>query len=81
MQAAIDSLPYDPCVGVSTGGPVSRSVVGLLAAVAAALSALVGLAHGDLVAVTIAGAGTAGGLAAYLALPPQKKGYLAQRLR
>jgi hypothetical protein len=52
---------------------MARSVVGLLAAVGAALSALVGLAHGELIWVTLANAAAATGLAAYLALPPLKK--------
>ena len=39
-----------------------RSMVGLLAAVGAAMSALVASAHGDLVAVTIAIAAVATGL-------------------
>ncbi len=52
---------------------MSRSMVGLLAAVGAAMSALVGLAHGDLVFVIIAGAGAATGLAAYAAALPQVK--------
>jgi len=52
---------------------MSRSMVGLLAAVGATMSALVGLTHGDLVPVMIAGAGTASGLAACLALPTIKK--------
>ena len=51
---------------------MSRSMVGLLAAVGATMSALVGLTHSDLVPVIIASAGTASGLAAYLALPHQK---------
>jgi len=61
------------CVGVSAGGPMSRILVGLLAAVGATMSALVGLTHGDLVPVMIAVAGTASGLAAYLALPSRKE--------
>jgi uncharacterized membrane protein YuzA (DUF378 family) len=52
---------------------MSRTMVGLLAAVGAIMAALVGLIHGDLVLVIIAGAGTASGLAAYLALPASKK--------
>jgi hypothetical protein len=48
-------------------------MVGLLAAVGATMSALVGLTHGDLIPVMIAGAGTASGMAAYLALPSSKK--------
>jgi len=55
---------------------VSRSMVGLLAAVGAAMSALVGIVHGDLVWVAIADGATATGLAAYLALPPSKKGLM-----
>jgi hypothetical protein len=49
------------------------SMVGLLAAVGAAMSALVGLAHGVLVWPIIADAAAATGLAAYLALSPTKK--------
>jgi len=52
---------------------VSRRTVGLLAAVAAVMSGLVGLVHGDVGPVLIASAGVASGLAAYLALPPSKK--------
>jgi len=50
-----------------------RSMVGLLAAAATAMSALVALAHGYLDWATIADASAAAGLAAYLALPPNKK--------
>jgi uncharacterized membrane protein YuzA (DUF378 family) len=50
-----------------------RSVVGLLAALGAAMSALVGLTHGDLISVMIVGTGAATGLAAYLPLALQKK--------
>ena len=50
-----------------------RSMVGLLAAVAAAMSALVGLTHGDLVAAIILCASSAAGLEAYAAKPPSKK--------
>ena len=46
-----------------------RSMVGLLATVGAAMSALVGLVHGDLAWVIIVDAAAATGLAAYLALP------------
>lgn len=49
-----------------------RSVVGLLAAAGAAMSAIVRLVHGDLVWVTIANTAAATGLAAYLALPSIK---------
>ena len=47
-----------------------RNMVGLLAAVGAAMSALVAFAHGDLAWVTIADAAVATGLAAYAAAPP-----------
>jgi hypothetical protein len=50
-----------------------RSMVGLLAAVGAAMSALAAFAHGDLVRVTIADAAAATGLAAYLSAPTTKK--------
>jgi hypothetical protein len=49
-----------------------RSMVGLLAAVGVAMSALAGLVHGDVVLAMITCAGAATGLAAYLALPSQK---------
>ncbi len=50
-----------------------RSMVGLLAAVGANMFALVQFAHGDLVWVILADAAAATGLAAYLALPDNKK--------
>jgi hypothetical protein len=50
-----------------------RSMVGLLAAVGAAMSGLTGLLHGDLAWETLASAAAATGLAAYLALPSSKK--------
>ena len=50
-----------------------RSMVGLLAAVGAAMFALAGLAHGDLFWLAIADATAASGLAAYAAAPLQKK--------
>ncbi len=50
-----------------------RSVVGLLAAVGAAMSALVGFAHSGLVWAVIAEAAAATGLAAYGALLPVQK--------
>jgi len=53
-----------------------RSMVGLLAAVGAAMSALVAFAHGDFVWLAIADAAAATGLAAYLALPAKKKIYV-----
>jgi hypothetical protein len=46
-----------------------RSMVGLLAAVGAAMAALAGSAHGDLFWVIVVDAATATGLASYLALP------------
>ena len=57
-----------------------RIMVGLLAAVGTAMSALVAFAHGDLIWVTIAEAAAATGLAAYPALlPPQKKTFSRNR--
>jgi hypothetical protein len=50
-----------------------RSMVGLLAAVGAAMSALVGLTHGDLPWGMVVGGATAVGLAAYQAFPAKKK--------
>jgi hypothetical protein len=50
-----------------------RSVVGLLAAVGAALSAIIGLSRGSVVWILIVSASAATGLAAYLALPLIKK--------
>jgi hypothetical protein len=50
-----------------------RSAIGLLAALGAVLSALVGLTHGDLTPIVILCSGTATGVAAWLALPPPKK--------
>lgn len=52
---------------------MSRVLVGVLAACGAALAALVGLAPGDAVPAVAVCAGTASGLAAYLAAPPSKK--------
>jgi hypothetical protein len=46
-----------------------RSVVGLLAAVAAAMSLLATYVHGDLAVLVIADAAAAAGLGAYCALP------------
>jgi hypothetical protein len=50
-----------------------RSMVGLLAAAGAAMSALVGLFHGDLAWVMVSNAAAATGLAAYLAQSSEKK--------
>jgi hypothetical protein len=47
---------------------VPRSMVGLLAAVGTAMSALVAFAHGYLICLAILVAAAAAGLAAYLAL-------------
>jgi hypothetical protein len=47
-------------------------MVGLLAAVGAAMSALVAYTHGDLTWITIADAALATGLAAYAAAPSKK---------
>ena len=52
---------------------MSRSMVGLLAAVGAAMAACVGLVHGVLLLPLIAGVAVATGLAAYLAQQPSKK--------
>ena len=49
-----------------------RSMVGLLAAVGATMSALVAFAHGFLITITIVDAAAAAGLATYLALPAKK---------
>lgn len=49
-----------------------RSMVGLLAAAGTAMSALVGLAHGDIVWVVIADAAVATGLIAYITAPFKK---------
>lgn len=54
-------------------GPMFRSMVGLLAAAGAAMSALVAFNHGDSVLIMILGAASTTGLAAYLAAPPSKK--------
>jgi len=54
-------------------GAMPRSVVGLLAALGVVLSSLLALMHGDLTPLVVLGAGTATGLASYLALPSSKK--------
>jgi hypothetical protein len=48
---------------------MQRTMVGLLAAAGAVISAMVSFVHGDLAAVLIAGAAGSTGLAACLALP------------
>ena len=60
---------------------MSRSVVGLFAAAGAAMSALVGLLHGDLTWMMVVDAAGATGLAAYLALPPNKKSLVGHPVR
>jgi hypothetical protein len=50
-----------------------RSMVGLLAAVGAALLALAAYTHGDLTWLSIADGAAFAGLAAYAAAPTQKK--------
>lgn len=60
-------------VARSAGGSMRRSVVGLLAAVGTAMSALVAFTHGDHVWELIAAAAAANGLVAYLPLPHPKK--------
>jgi hypothetical protein len=57
-----------------------RSMVGLLAAVGTAMSALAGLVHGDFALLIIAYAAAAAGLAAYLALPGNKKNPVTYRM-
>jgi hypothetical protein len=56
-----------------------RSMVGLLAAVGALMSALAGIVHGNFVPLVIAYAAAATGLAAYLALPDNKKNPVTYR--
>jgi hypothetical protein len=51
-------------------------MVGLLTAVGAAMSALVGIAHGDLVWLAIADAAAAAGLVAYVTAPSKKRSRL-----
>jgi hypothetical protein len=58
-------------------------VVGLLTAVGVAMSALVGLVHGDFAWAAIVDAAVATGLAAYLAITPKKishVGYVRTRI-
>jgi hypothetical protein len=49
-----------------------RAMVGVLAALGSALTAMTELVHGHLVPVAILGAAAAVGLAAFLALPGKK---------
>jgi hypothetical protein len=70
-QAAIAPCRIIADAGMSAGGAMSRTMVGLLSAAGAVVAALVGGTGGWMEAVLIAG--TATGLAAYLALPPPKK--------
>lgn len=59
------------------GGQMSRGMVGLLGAVAVAMSALVSFVHGDLVWAVIADAAVAAGLVAYASAPSAIKKNLA----
>lgn len=70
----VDTSVYFTCLYVAgeAGETMPRSMVGLLAAVGVAMSALVGLAHGDLVWVAIADAAAASGLVAYVTAPSKK---------
>jgi hypothetical protein len=54
---------------------MSRTMVGLLAAVGATMSVLAGLIHGHLDPLVIVGCGATTGMAAYLAASPSKKIY------
>ena len=53
-------------------GLVLRTLLGLLAAVGSVASALVGLIHGSLLALTVCVAAIAAGLLAYAAAPSKK---------
>jgi hypothetical protein len=70
------------CTGLScfVGGPMPRSIVGLLVAVGTAVSVLAGLAHND-VALTVVAlvAGVVSGLATYFSLPSKKRSRFPQR--
>jgi tetrahydromethanopterin S-methyltransferase subunit C len=57
-----------------------RSMVGLLAAVGTAMSALVAFTHGDLIWVTIADAAVANGLVALLTFGAPTKKTLPRRV-
>jgi hypothetical protein len=72
-QAALAPCRIIADAGMSAGGAMSRTMVGLLSAAGAVVAALVGGTGGWMEAVLIAFAGTAAGLAAFLALPPSKK--------
>jgi hypothetical protein len=56
-----------------------RSMVGLLAAVGTFMSSLTAFSHGNLVWLAVLDAAVATGLAAYLALPGNKKNPLTYR--
>ena len=58
-----------------------RIMVGLLTAIGIAMSVVASLAHGDLFWAATTDAAAAGGLAAYLALPPTKKRSIIIRLQ
>ena len=60
---------------------MSRTMVGLLAAVGAIMAALVSFVHGVSDLVVLLAAGVATGLASYLAIEPEKKSSEAAHLR
>jgi hypothetical protein len=67
------TLVHAECTYLAAGGSMTRSMVGLLAAVGSAMSVLATLAHGNTVVVIVAvGVGAASGSAAYLALAAAK---------
>jgi Na+-transporting NADH:ubiquinone oxidoreductase subunit NqrB len=57
---------------VRLGGPVVRTLVGLLAAVGTAASALVGLIHGSLIVFALCIAAVAAGLASFAGAASKK---------
>jgi hypothetical protein len=66
LQAIVDALTYHYVYSPSMGGqPMPRSMVGLLSAVAVAMSALLSLTHGSLFWMAVAGSSAAAGLVAY----------------
>ena len=73
MRPDLRWVVVDPSATWAYPSCMDRRLVGLLAGVGAAASALMGLAHGDLVPMIAANAGLATGLAACLALPTPKK--------
>jgi hypothetical protein len=73
LARVTSALPFG--VDMSAGGSMSRSLVGLLAAVGTTMSVLAGLIHCCLEPLAMAAAALAAGLAAYLAIPPIKKSF------